>query len=113
MLRVNGDVESSDVPTTPESQGRESPPRFQASPSKSENSTVGNAVDAPSSEPPLPRSTRASSREGSPMLAKGTRDVRGMASEEVQEETVTESAPPSRPTSLPSVRIFYSYLQKG
>lgn len=113
MLRVNGDVGSDDVPTTPESQGRDSPPHFQASPSQSKNSTV----DAPLSETSLPHSTHTSSREGSPVStkAKETRDVTEIASEdtqEVQEEKVTESTPPSRPTSLPSVRIpmFYSYL---
>ncbi|XP_030594841.1 LIM and calponin homology domains-containing protein 1 isoform X3 [Archocentrus centrarchus] len=107
LLRVNGDVEGDDVPTTPESQGRESPPHFQASPSKIENSTVDNVVDAPSSKPSLPHSTHTSSREGSPVStkAKDTQDATEVASEdvqEVQEVRVTESAPPSRPTSLPS-----------
>ncbi|KAL3973414.1 mucolipin 3 [Sarotherodon galilaeus] len=107
LLRVNGDVGSDDVPTTPESQGRDSPPHFQASPSQSKNSTVDGAVDAPSSETSLPQSTHASSREGSPVStkAKETQDVTEIASEdtqEVQEEKVTESTPPSRPTSLPS-----------
>uniref|UniRef100_A0A669BBS5 LIM and calponin homology domains 1 n=1 Tax=Oreochromis niloticus TaxID=8128 RepID=A0A669BBS5_ORENI len=62
LLRVNGDVGSDDVPTTPESQGRDSPPHFQASPSQSKNSTVDGAVDAPSSEtsllPVLPQAKR-------------------------------------------------------
>uniref|UniRef100_A0A669C2F9 LIM and calponin homology domains 1 n=1 Tax=Oreochromis niloticus TaxID=8128 RepID=A0A669C2F9_ORENI len=107
LLRVNGDVGSDDVPTTPESQGRDSPPHFQASPSQSKNSTVDGAVDAPSSETSLRQSTHASSREGSPVStkAKETQDVTEIASEdtqEVQEEKVTESTPPSRPTSLPS-----------
>uniref|UniRef100_A0AAX7VNW5 LIM and calponin homology domains 1b n=1 Tax=Astatotilapia calliptera TaxID=8154 RepID=A0AAX7VNW5_ASTCA len=117
LLRVNGDVGSDDVPTTPESQGRDSPPHFQASPSQSKNSTVDGAVDVPLSETSLPHSTHTSSREGSPVStkAKETQDVTEIASEdtqEVQEEKVTESTPPSRPTSLPSVRIpmFYSYL---
>lgn len=117
LLPVNGDVGSDDVPTTPESQGRDSPPHFQASPSQSKNSTVDGAVDAPSSETSLPHSTHTSSREGSPVStkAKETQDVTEIASEdtqEVQEEKVTESTPPLRPTSLPSVRIliFYSYL---
>ncbi|XP_031598853.1 LIM and calponin homology domains-containing protein 1 isoform X6 [Oreochromis aureus] len=107
LLRVNGDVGSDDVPTTPESQGRDSPPHFQASPSQSKNSTVDGAADAPSSETSLRQSTHASSREGSPVStkAKETQDVTEIASEdtqEVQEEKVTESTPPSRPTSLPS-----------
>lgn len=107
LLRVNGDVGSDDVPTTPESQGRDSPPHFQASPSQSKNSTVDGAVDASSSETSLRQSTHASSREGSPVStkAKETQDVTEIASEdtqEVQEEKVTESTPPSRPTSLPS-----------
>lgn len=117
LLRVNGDVGSDDVPTTPESQGRDSPPHFQASPSQSKNSTVDGAVDVPLSETSLPHSTHTSSREGSPVStkAKETQDVTEMASEDtqgVQEEKVTESTPPSQPTSLPSVRIpmFYSYL---
>uniref|UniRef100_A0A669BI92 LIM and calponin homology domains 1 n=1 Tax=Oreochromis niloticus TaxID=8128 RepID=A0A669BI92_ORENI len=110
LLRVNGDVGSDDVPTTPESQGRDSPPHFQASPSQSKNSTVDGAVDAPSSETSLRQSTHASSREGSPVStkAKETQDVTEIASEdtqEVQEEKVTESTPPSRPTSLPSVSV--------
>ncbi|XP_063349595.1 LIM and calponin homology domains-containing protein 1-like isoform X2 [Pelmatolapia mariae] len=107
LLRVNGDVGSDDVPTTPESQWRDSPPHFQASPSQSKNSTVDGAVDAPSSETSLPHSTHTSSREGSPVStkAKETQDVTEIASEdtqEVQDEKVTESTPPSRPTSLPS-----------
>ncbi|XP_005726598.1 LIM and calponin homology domains-containing protein 1 isoform X8 [Pundamilia nyererei] len=107
LLRVNGDVGSDDVPTTPESQGRDSPPHFQASPSQSKNSTVDGAVDVPLSETSLPHSTHTSSREGSPVStkAKETQDVTEIASEdtqEVQEEKVTESTPPSRPTSLPS-----------
>ncbi|XP_006798950.1 LIM and calponin homology domains-containing protein 1-like isoform X7 [Neolamprologus brichardi] len=107
LLRVNGDVGSDDVPTTPESQGRDSPPHFQASPSQSKNSTVDGAVDAPLSETSLPHSTHTSSREGSPVptKAKETRDVTEIASEDTQEvqvEKVTESTPPSRPTSLPS-----------
>lgn len=107
LLRVNGDVGSDDVPTTPESQGRDSPPHFQASPSQSKNSTVDGAVDVPLSETSLPHSTHTSSREGSPVStkAKETQDVTEMASEDtqgVQEEKVTESTPPSQPTSLPS-----------
>ncbi|XP_042077684.1 LIM and calponin homology domains-containing protein 1 isoform X5 [Haplochromis burtoni] len=107
LLRVNGNVGSDDVPTTPESQGRDSPPHFQASPSQSKNSTVDGAVDVPLSETSLPHSTHTSSREGSPVStkAKETQDVTEIASEdtqEVQEEKVTESTPPSRPTSLPS-----------
>ncbi|XP_049897765.1 LIM and calponin homology domains-containing protein 1-like isoform X8 [Epinephelus moara] len=97
LLRVNGDIGSDDVPTTPESQGRESPPHFEASPSKTSNSTV----DAPSSASP----THTSTRGESPVSTKAEEAPSGTeaASQDVQEEKVTEhSTPPSRPTSLPS-----------
>ncbi|XP_049441138.1 LIM and calponin homology domains-containing protein 1-like isoform X5 [Epinephelus fuscoguttatus] len=97
LLRVNGDIGSDDVPSTPESQGRESPPHFEASPSKTSNSTV----DAPSSASP----THTSTRGESPVSTKAEEAPSGTeaASQDVQEEKVTEhSTPPSRPTSLPS-----------
>ncbi|XP_071313324.1 LIM and calponin homology domains-containing protein 1-like isoform X2 [Trachinotus anak] len=102
-LRINGNIGSDDVPTTPESQGRESPPRFQASPSKTSNSTV----DAPSSAASPAHSPRTSPAGGSPVSTKAKEEVQGgseAASEDVREEkTVTEhSTPPSRPTSLPT-----------
>ncbi|KAL7395622.1 hypothetical protein ABVT39_020366 [Epinephelus coioides] len=97
LLRVNGDIGSDDVPTTPESQGRESPPHFEASPSKTSNSTV----DAPSTASP----THTSTRGESPVSTKAEEapSATEAASQDVQEEKVTEhSTPPSRPTSLPS-----------
>ncbi|XP_036932091.1 LIM and calponin homology domains-containing protein 1-like isoform X9 [Acanthopagrus latus] len=100
LLRVNGDVGSDDAPTTPESQGRESPPHFQASPSKTSNSTV----DAPSSAASPAHSTRVSTRE-SPVSTKSEEARAGTepTAQDVQEEKVMEhSTPPSRPTSLPS-----------
>ncbi|XP_042349913.1 LIM and calponin homology domains-containing protein 1-like isoform X8 [Plectropomus leopardus] len=99
LFRVNGDLGSDDAPATPESQGRESPPQFQASPSKTSNSTV----DAPSSTASPTRSTHA--RAESPVSSKAseTQSDTEVASKDVQEEKVTEhSTPPSRPTSLPS-----------
>ncbi|KAM8733172.1 LIM and calponin homology domains-containing protein 1-like isoform 7-T7 [Acanthopagrus schlegelii] len=100
LLRVNGDVGSDDTPTTPESQGRESPPHFQASPSKASNSTV----DAPSSAASPAHSTHVSTRD-SPVSTKSEEAGAGTepTAEDVQEEKVMEhSTPPSRPTSLPS-----------
>ncbi|XP_051276390.1 LIM and calponin homology domains-containing protein 1 isoform X5 [Dicentrarchus labrax] len=101
LLRVNGDIGSADVPTTPESQGRESPPLFEASPSKTSNSTV----DAPSSAASPTRSPHASTGGESPVATKAEEAQGGTepASKDVQEEKVIEhSTPPSRPTSLPS-----------
>ncbi|XP_070692609.1 LIM and calponin homology domains-containing protein 1-like [Pempheris klunzingeri] len=98
LFRVNGDI---DVPTTPESQGRESPPRFQASPSKTSNSTV----HAPSSAASPTHSPHASSRGQSPVAtkAKEAKDGTESASKDVRDEKVIQhSTPPSRPTSLPS-----------
>ncbi|XP_031722716.1 LOW QUALITY PROTEIN: LIM and calponin homology domains-containing protein 1 [Anarrhichthys ocellatus] len=97
LLRVNGDIGSDDVPTTPESRGRESPPHFQASPSKTSNSTV----DAPSPT----RSPLTSTRGENPASAKAKEAQSGteLTSKDVQEEKVIcHSTPPSRPTSLPS-----------
>ncbi|XP_044060461.1 LIM and calponin homology domains-containing protein 1-like isoform X9 [Siniperca chuatsi] len=101
LLRVNGDVGSVDVPTTPESQGRESPPHFQASPSKISNSTV----DAPSSAASPTHSPHTSTGGESPVSTKAKEAQGGTepASKDVKEEKVIEhSTPPSRPTSLPS-----------
>uniref|UniRef100_A0A3B5AKH2 LIM and calponin homology domains 1 n=1 Tax=Stegastes partitus TaxID=144197 RepID=A0A3B5AKH2_9TELE len=102
LLRVNGDVRNDDVPTTPESQrGRESPPRFQASPSKTSNS----AVDAPSSAASPAHSVHASAAGGAPGSPKTKETQAGTeaSSEDVRVEKVTEhSTPPSRPTSLPT-----------
>ncbi|CAK6976143.1 LIM and calponin homology domains-containing protein 1-like isoform X2, partial [Scomber scombrus] len=102
LLRVNGNIGSDDVPTTPESQGRESPPHFQASPSKTSNSTV----DVPSSTASPAHSTHASpGRGGSPVSTKSAETPGGTESpsEGVEEGKVTEhSTPPSRPTSLPT-----------
>ncbi|XP_040903367.1 LIM and calponin homology domains-containing protein 1-like isoform X5 [Toxotes jaculatrix] len=101
LLRVNGNVGSNDVPTTPESQERESPPHFQASPSKTSNSTVDAA---PSAASPT-HSPHTSPGGGSPVSTKA-KCVKGgtdAVSEDVQEEKVAEhSTPPSRPTSLPT-----------
>ncbi|XP_045886124.1 LIM and calponin homology domains-containing protein 1-like isoform X2 [Micropterus dolomieu] len=98
LLRVNGDIGSVDVPTTPETQGRESPPHFQASPSQTSNSTV----DAPSS---AASPTHASTRGKIPVSTK-TKEAQGgteSPSKDVKEEKIIEhSTPPSRPTSLPS-----------
>ncbi|XP_050928506.1 LIM and calponin homology domains-containing protein 1 isoform X5 [Lates calcarifer] len=101
LLRVNGNIGSDNVPTTPESQGRESPPQFQASPSKTSNSTVDAASSAAS---PI-HSPHASPGGGSPVSTKD-KEVQGgteAASEDVRGEKVTDnSTPPSRPTSLPT-----------
>ncbi|XP_047440641.1 LIM and calponin homology domains-containing protein 1-like isoform X3 [Mugil cephalus] len=101
LLRVNGDAGNTDVPTTPESQGRESPPHFEASPSKSRN----GSVDAPSSAAASPAHTvhvSSSGAGGSP--TSGSKDGgTEAASEDVRgEKAVEHSTPPSRPTSLPT-----------
>ncbi|XP_076594700.1 LIM and calponin homology domains-containing protein 1-like isoform X12 [Chaetodon auriga] len=101
LLRVNGDIGNVDAPTTPESQGRESPPHFKASPSNTSNSTV----DAPSSAASPTHSPHASTRGESPVstTAKETQSGTEPTSKDVQEDSVVEhSTPPSRPTSLPS-----------
>ncbi|XP_035860424.1 LIM and calponin homology domains-containing protein 1 isoform X12 [Sander lucioperca] len=95
FLRVNG-IGSDDVPSTPES-----PPHFQASPSKTSNSTV----DAPSSAPSPTCSPHTSTREESPLSTKAKEAQSGTepASKDFQAEKVIQhSTPPSRPTSLPS-----------
>uniref|UniRef100_A0A3Q3J0B6 LIM zinc-binding domain-containing protein n=1 Tax=Monopterus albus TaxID=43700 RepID=A0A3Q3J0B6_MONAL len=100
LLRVNGDIGGNDVPTTPESQGIESPPYFQASPSKT-NSTV----DAPSPANSPTHSPHTSTGGVSPesTKAKEVPGGRQTASNTFQEEKVPEhSTPPSRPTSLPT-----------
>ncbi|KAI9521420.1 hypothetical protein NQZ68_007736 [Dissostichus eleginoides] len=98
LLRVNGDVGSEDVFTTPERQGRESPPQFQASPSITSSSTV----DVPSS---AAAQTHTSTRGGSPVATKAREEQSGTepASKDAQEQKVIENlTQPSRPTSLPS-----------
>ncbi|KAM9850012.1 LIM and calponin homology domains-containing protein 1-like isoform 2-T2 [Aulostomus maculatus] len=92
LLRVNGDVGSDDAPTTPESQGRDSPPRFEPSSSK----TSYSAVDAPSSEASPTHSAHTSLGGASPASTQAKETPEGT------DETVIEhSTPPSRPTSLP------------
>ncbi|XP_039668771.1 LIM and calponin homology domains-containing protein 1-like isoform X7 [Perca fluviatilis] len=100
FLRVNG-IGSDDVPSTPDGQGRESPPHFEASPSKTSNSTV----DAPSSAASPTCSPHTSTREESPVSTKAKEAQSGTepASKDIQAEKVIQhSTPPSRPTSLPS-----------
>ncbi|XP_029297948.1 LOW QUALITY PROTEIN: LIM and calponin homology domains-containing protein 1-like [Cottoperca gobio] len=100
LLRVNGDIGSDDVPTAPESRGRESP-QFHASSSITSNSTV----DVPSSAASPTHSPHTSTGGGSPVSTKAKEAQRGTepASKDIQEEKVIEhSTPPSRPTSLPS-----------
>ncbi|CAG5988836.1 unnamed protein product [Menidia menidia] len=83
FLRVNG---VADVPTKPESPGRESPPRFQASPSQTADSAP---VAPPSAAGGSPDSTSTGQTERSPEPSE-------------EEKTSTEHLPPlSRPTSLP------------
>uniref|UniRef100_A0A3Q3A654 LIM and calponin homology domains 1b n=1 Tax=Kryptolebias marmoratus TaxID=37003 RepID=A0A3Q3A654_KRYMA len=91
LLRVNGNIETDDVSIKPESEERESPRHFQASPSKVTNSTE----DDPSSEAAAALNPHTCSERGSPGLVKA-KDTRG--STEAASELVT---PPSRPTSLP------------
>ncbi|CAN9514590.1 unnamed protein product [Ophioblennius macclurei] len=82
-LRVNGDIGSDDVAVDlPDSrERRESPPRFQASPSKN----AACSGDDPSSSPvaPLPAGSAEENQRGT-------------------EETQQNSAAPARPTSLPA-----------
>ncbi|CAB1442349.1 unnamed protein product [Pleuronectes platessa] len=100
LLRVNGSA-GSDAPTAPESRGRESPPHFQASPSRTSNSPVAAPCSAasPAHSPPAPPAG------GSPALmkAKESQDGTEAASEDVREQRGAEtSSPLSRPTSLPA-----------
>ncbi|KAK5924704.1 hypothetical protein CgunFtcFv8_017294 [Champsocephalus gunnari] len=98
LLRVNGDVGRDDVCTTPERQGRESPPQYQASPSITSSSTV----DVPSS---AASPTHTSTRGGSPVATNAREEQSGTepASKDAQEQKVIENlTQPSRPTSLPS-----------
>ncbi|CAJ1059115.1 LIM and calponin homology domains-containing protein 1 isoform X9 [Xyrichtys novacula] len=97
LLRVNGDLGS--APTSPESQGRESPPQFQASTSE----TVDSSVDAPSSA--LTKHSPPASTVGETKGSTKAQEVPSeteTASKDVREEKVTEHSSPSRPTSLPS-----------
>ncbi|XP_034055306.1 LIM and calponin homology domains-containing protein 1-like isoform X11 [Gymnodraco acuticeps] len=98
LLRVNGDVGSDDAFTTPERQGRESPPQYQASPSITSSSTV----DVPSS---AASQAHTSTRGGSPVATNAREEQSGTepASKDAQEQKVIENlTQPSRPTSLPS-----------
>ncbi|XP_041653134.1 LIM and calponin homology domains-containing protein 1-like isoform X2 [Cheilinus undulatus] len=95
LLRVNGDIGS--APTSPESQGRESPPHFQASTSN----TSSSPVDAPSSAAATTNSSPASTGE-SLVSTKEAQSGSKTASKDVREEKVIEHSSPSRPTSLPS-----------
>uniref|UniRef100_UPI0037E97199 LIM and calponin homology domains-containing protein 1-like isoform X7 n=1 Tax=Semicossyphus pulcher TaxID=241346 RepID=UPI0037E97199 len=99
LLRVNGDIGS--VPTSPESQGRESPPQFQASPSNTSNSTVDAPSSAASPTHSPPASTGAPS---TPMSTEATEapGCKEPVSKEIQEEKPVKHSSPSRPTSLPS-----------
>ncbi|KAM6923735.1 LIM and calponin homology domains-containing protein 1-like isoform 2-T2 [Xenentodon cancila] len=100
LLRVNGDIQN-DLPTKLENPGRESPPQFQASPSKSQNT----AVEAPSSAASPTHSPQTSNDRGSPAstVAEETQASAEASPEEtVQEDTESSSPPPSRPTSLPA-----------
>ncbi|XP_068596173.1 LIM and calponin homology domains-containing protein 1-like [Brachionichthys hirsutus] len=84
LLRVNG--ERVDAPATPESRGRESPPRFEASPSV--DAASSGALPKPSPHPPA-----GTEGPGSPKEAfKGDREGGG----------TERPTPPCRPTSLPS-----------
>lgn len=115
LLRVNGNIGSDDVPTTPESQGRESPPHFQPSPSKTSNSTV----DAPSSAASPTHTTHTSAGGGSPVSTKAVEATGGTesSSEGIIEEgkVIQHSTPPSRPTSLPTElqKPEESFVQSG
>ncbi|XP_044220613.1 LIM and calponin homology domains-containing protein 1-like isoform X9 [Thunnus albacares] len=115
LLRVNGNIGSDDVPTTPESQGRESPPHFQPSPSKTSNSTV----DAPSSAASPTHTTHTSTGGGSPVSTKAVEATGGTesSSEGIIEEgkVIQHSTPPSRPTSLPTElqKPEESFVQSG
>ncbi|XP_069557797.1 LIM and calponin homology domains-containing protein 1 isoform X8 [Brachyistius frenatus] len=107
FLRVNGDVGSDDVPTAPESRGRESPPDFQASPSRDGAGDAPSAAASASAAAATASASpaRASAGGGSPASAKSEETHRGTeaAPEGTREENVTEhSATPCRPTSLPA-----------
>ncbi|KAM9357173.1 LIM and calponin homology domains-containing protein 1-like [Symphorus nematophorus] len=100
LLRVNGEI-GTDAPTTPDSEGRESPLQFQASPSQTSN----NTAEAPSSATSPTHSPQAATGGESPVStkAKEAQDAAEPVSKDVQEEKIIEqSTPPSRPTSLPS-----------
>ncbi|KAM4621456.1 LIM and calponin homology domains-containing protein 1-like isoform 2-T2 [Polymixia lowei] len=100
LLRVNGNAGSDDVPTTPESQGRESPPDFQPSPSKSVDDGSDNV--APTASPARSRHTPPGGSPG-PLAQKEARGEPAPGSGDAQGERVAEHpAPPSRPTSLPT-----------
>ncbi|XP_075338043.1 LIM and calponin homology domains-containing protein 1-like isoform X5 [Odontesthes bonariensis] len=101
LLRVNGDIGNYAIPTKPKSQGRESPPHFEASPSK----TIDSVVDAPSSTASPTHSQHISTQGENPESgpAKETKGSTEEASEDIQEEKdAKRSTPFSRPTSLPA-----------
>lgn len=99
LLRLNGDISSDDLPTTPESQGRESPVFEPCSPKTSNSPT-----DVLSSAATATHRTNTSIVRGSlvPTDAKEAPSGTEMASEIIQQETTEHSTPLSRPTSLPT-----------
>ncbi|XP_030001030.1 LIM and calponin homology domains-containing protein 1 isoform X7 [Sphaeramia orbicularis] len=99
LLRLNGDISSDDVPTTPESQGRESPVFEPCSPNTSNSPT-----DVPSSAATATHRKNTSTVKGSlvPTDAKEAPSGTEMASEIIQQETTEHSTPLNRPTSLPT-----------
>ncbi|XP_034399827.1 LIM and calponin homology domains-containing protein 1-like isoform X2 [Cyclopterus lumpus] len=105
LFRVNGDIRSGDVPTTPESLGRESPPHFLASPSKTSSSAAGAPSPAATAAASPTRGPLPSTGGEDPASSKAEEKQRGSepSSKDVHEERVAHhSAPPSRPNSLPS-----------
>ncbi|XP_029367607.1 LIM and calponin homology domains-containing protein 1-like isoform X6 [Echeneis naucrates] len=87
LLRINGSMGSDDVPTTPESRRRESPPQFQASPSKAANS----AADVPSTtaSPQLsPHTSPTKTKEEAQGGAEATSE--DVAEQEVGEQKVAQ-----------------------
>ncbi|XP_041846288.1 LIM and calponin homology domains-containing protein 1-like isoform X7 [Melanotaenia boesemani] len=98
LLRVNGDIGNDAIPTKPDGQESESPPHFQASPSKTQNS-CGDGLSLTAS--PTPQ-TSTDTESPDSTAGKETQGSTEAASEDVQDVKVTErSSPPSRPTSLP------------
>lgn len=101
LVRVNGSM-CDDVPSTPESQGRNSPPRFEASPS-----STNTEAAAASAASPTHHSVDTSPTRGSP----GSKDITKQHGSDGQPENnqdqkgIEQSSPPSRPTSLPGVRM--------
>ncbi|KAM4586386.1 LIM and calponin homology domains-containing protein 1-like isoform 3-T3 [Fundulus diaphanus] len=97
LLRVNGDIGNDAASMKPEWKEGESPPQFQASPSKSGNGTA--AASTPDASPA--RSPPASPETGSQASTKAN-DRQGSMEVASQDAKFTESSPPpTRPTSLP------------